>query len=239
MGSLLVRIRNAGWVVENVYVAPEPYSSMRQWAQATLAEIVRRGYAEQPLRLIGYCLGGHLAIEVLALLSNPGDTPAYAGLIDTWDRTPVDQMRSRIYHRYRVGVRRRVRHQLLALTRPEPVRLRSALFEWSRAAALWAPLHLNTRIRGHRKKSHWYRQHLAYNWTYSAVNVPVHLYNSIESIRKNGGDQTMGLSPNLRGGYVLRQIGGDHDSCVSEPHVDRLADLVLADLATPVRIVEV
>lgn len=240
MARLLGLLAEGGMAVEDVFVDPAGCGSMAEWATLVVGEIDRRLEPSEPRLLLGYCLGGHVTIEVTAALTAQGRPPTHVALVDTWDRSPAYQLSHGIYRRYRVGWRRRVRHQLQTLTRPGAVRVAPAAGHYGVALVKWIPRWVSEvvvqRGRPRLRKSHWWGLHLAYDWTYSVLDVPVHRYNAEVSIIDNDGDPSMGLAANFRGGSVLRRIGGDHITCLREPHVERLAALVVADLASPLAI---
>ena len=78
----------------------------------------------------------------------------------------------------------------------------------------------------------WHGQHLAYDWFYPRLTMPVHLYNAEDSVSDMGGDASMGLAPYLVSGFSVDVLPGtDHRSCLADVHADELIALIQRDRA--------
>jgi len=227
------RLRDRGLVVHDIFVPGSEQPSLEAWAAAYVDEIERLGIAPQRRQLLGYCLGGHLLLEVAHQLCARGETPRYVGLIDVRDLPPLTQVQRGIYRKYRVPLPRRIRNHARLLTGPYATpSTRAVLSVWVESARLtfgkW-------RARGCRpaqpEGDYWAEARLAYSATFRDLPCPVHLYNCSEAIEENLGDPTLGLAPLLRGGVALRTFDGTHLGCVEGDAAEPLVDLVAEDLS--------
>jgi len=233
--GFLEQLRHAGVDVVDLYQPAGDARTMGEWAARLVDELPAGG----PQRLLGYSLGGHLVLAMTAILADRGEAPGYVGLVDTWLRSPQYSMLAGVYWRFGVGWRRRVRHQLLSLARPDPVPVSVMVQD---AARRFARTLLSIRKKGLMTRRrpripNWDGQHLMYEWAFPPLDVPVHLYNAVGTIEQNGNDPSMGLAPHLRAGYVLRTMAGDHHTCLAPPNRELLTEAVVADLAAPTTVV--
>jgi hypothetical protein len=71
---------------------------------------------------------------------------------------------------------------------------------------------------------------LAANWEFNSIDTPAYVYNCRSSIaRYRTADPSLGRAALLRGGFVVRRIDGDHNTCVEPPYADALIAMILAD----------
>ncbi len=148
----------------------------------------------EPLHLLGYCLGGHILLEAIGQLQSSGRHPAYVGLIDCWYRPPAHWVDRGIYSRYGVAWFRRVRLQAGRMAPPAPEPLAVILRSWLVRLARTTGRALRGRTPARQRPSirNWPGQHLAYNWFYPRLLVPVHLYNSQDSVELIGQHRISG-----------------------------------------------
>jgi thioesterase domain-containing protein len=231
-------LRALGIDVVDHYVRAAPTDrDMVAWARRAIEELAHTDVGARPTHVLGYCLGGHLLIEMLAVWATQGHRPVYAGLIDTWSRQPLFRLEQGIERRYEVSWPMRVRIQARAVSDPALLPWRRIARAWWQAARRGAALtcspaaHVRQRRR-RREQDNWWSVHLAYDWVWSILEVPLYLYNCTDSVANEfEGDPTLGLSAHLRGGYALRLVDGDHLSCLAGAEGVRLAALIQADLA--------
>jgi hypothetical protein len=222
-------VRAGGVDIHDLFVPGDSFATLGDWARAVVAELASVAVPGEPLHLVGYCLGGHLVWEVVGQLEAIGTRPAYVGLIDCWYRPPAQWVDRGIYHRYGVGWHRRVRHQAGRLAPPRNERLSAVVRSWVVRFARTAGRSMRGRTLGRErlKVRNWHGQHLSYDWFYPRLRVPVHLYNSEESVADMDGDPSMGLAPYLIAGFDVRVFADtQHWTCLQPPWCDHLIDLI-------------
>ena len=222
-------LRDTGVDVHDLFVACDPFATMGDWARAVIDELEAVAVPGEPLHLLGYCLGGHILLEVIGQLQRSGRHPAYVGLIDCWYRPPAHWVDRGIYSRYGVAWFRRVRHQAGRMAPPAPEPLAVILRSWLVRLARTTGRALRGRTPARQRPSirNWSGQHLAYNWFYPRLQVSVHLYNSQDSVDDMDGDPSMGLAPLLIGGFDVEVLAdSQHWTCLQSPCREQLIDLI-------------
>ena len=231
-GSFLGAMRDQGHEVVDVYVSPDGYASMDDWAGAIAAQIeatVRSG--DQSVKLLGYCVGGRVACRVAEDLTSVGMAPSYVGVIEAWQRNAYREYHRFWYRRMKVDWNVRWRQQLLWLALEPEANLRKLLFVRLRDRVK-AILDFFTRgpaRRWRERQSEWTMLHLTQNCMYPTVHSFVHLYNTESTIGEFGDDPSLGLAAYLRGGFSVRRISGDHHSCTKLPARDSLIVQIAID----------
>lgn len=205
-----------------------------EWADRFADHIVDEHQTDEPMRLLGYCIGGVMCVEVAARLTARGRPPAYVGLVEAWSPSPLTRLVDGTYRHYRVPWRNRIRGALFELSRPHGPRARTIAAAWTMALLKWPPRWFRDVVirRGapRRRKSRWEPLRLAWALDRSSLDIPVFAYHTAHSTALMNGDRTLGLSPHLRGGFVLRTVGGDHAACTDHPHLEDLARVISVDL---------
>jgi hypothetical protein len=223
------RVRAGGVDIHDLFVPGDPFATLGDWARAVVAELASVALAGEPLHLVGYCLGGNILREVVAQLEATGTRPAYVGLIDSWYRPPAQWVDRGLYSRYGVGWHRRVRHQAGRFAPPRNERLSAVVRSWVVRFARTTGRFLRGRTLGRERRNirNWHGQHLARDWFYPRLMVPVHLYNSQESVTDLDGDPSMGLAPYLISGFDVRVFPDtQHWTCLQPPCRDQLVALI-------------
>jgi len=230
-------LRSLGLDVVDHYVPPAGDRDLGDWARRSLALLADSPVGDRPAYLLGYCAAGHVLDEMLVQMHAAGHTPTYVGLIENWQRPPLFQIVRGTYWQYRVGIRRRLRHQLTLLSDGDSPPLREVITTWLKVMkpAVYRQVTPagRRRLREARSVPEWEVGHLTYAWTFRAIHAPVHLYNATESLKHWDPDVTIGLAPLLHGGYVVRKIDGGHFSCLEGDQGKRLARTVLGDILSP------
>ena len=242
------RLRDSGVEVVDLWVPPDGFATMGLWSAAVRAEVdallggsggvdaqaVGAGAADGSLHLLGYCLGGHILLELIAQLQDAGRAPAYVGLIDCWYRPPAHWIDRGIYGRYGVAWPRRLRHQLGRLTPPRVEPVAVVARSWAvRAARTSVRVARGGRVAAKRGRIlNWHGQHLAYDWFYRRLRVPIHVYNAEASVADMDDDPSLGLSMYLTGGFTAEVLAGtDHRTCLEPPSGDQLTGWIARDRA--------
>jgi len=230
--QFIERIRAEGIEVHDVFVPGADKASLREWASAYVAQIDALGVHPHQRHLLGYCLGGHVLLDVAHQLCSRGEPPRYIGLIDVRDLPPLVQVQRGIYRKYRIPIRRRLRHHARLLSGPyEPPAVRLVARTWARAIRGTLGMWKARRFRRARPAGdYWWEARLAYSATFREITSAVHLYNCTETIDDNLGDLTLGLAPVLRARVALRTFDGTHLGCVDGEAAIPLVRLVTDDL---------
>jgi thioesterase domain-containing protein len=232
--AFVERLRDSGVDVHDLFVPPDPFPTMADWARAVIAEISTVALAGEPLHLLGYCLGGHVLLEVVGQLQASAQMPGYVGLIDCWYRPPAHWVDRGIYGRYGVAWSRRVRHQAARIAPPHAERPSVVLRSWAIRTARTTGRVLRGRTSSRQRPEilNWQGQHLAYDWFYPRLTTPVHVYNAEVTVDDMGGDPSIGLSPYLVGGFEVQVLpDSGHRTCLQPPTSERLIELIGRDRA--------
>ena len=225
-------LRESGQEVVDIFVSHEGFESFGEWASAVADEVVRLHQDDQPLHLLGYCGGGSLLHVALRDLESRGVAPEYVGLIDVRAGEASVRLRLGYDSLFRVGLMQRVRFQLVRLVPPdrEPF---LAVAESVLRRSVRSVLELPERgwRSSKRKDPKLYAQSvLAANWEFNSIDTPAYVYNCRSSIaRYRTADPSLGRAGLLRGGFAMRYIDGDHNTCVEPPYADALIAMILAD----------
>jgi thioesterase domain-containing protein len=226
--AFVEHLQASGVVVEDLWVPPDGFATMADWAAAVIVELDRRAH---PLHLIGYCLGGHVLWEATSQLEAAGRPPAYIGLIDCWYQTPAVRLDRGIYGRYAVSWSRRARQQAGRVAPPRQEAPSSIVRSWFSRAGRTAARTLRGRSHARRRPGirNWHGQHLAYNWQYPRLRTVLHLYNADETAADHD-DPSLGLSIYLNGGFTVDLVAGtDHKTCLDGAARDTIAAAIARD----------
>ncbi len=241
--DLLDRMADLGIELDVIFEDPTHHADMGSWAGAVARRLAIGSDRHAPLHVLGYCSGGDLALETLGQLEHQRLDVGYVGFIETRQSPPAVRLRNGDYSRFGMRWSRRVREQIGRLAPPESLpfhRLLGAVFV---AMLTGLPRGIGRRIRyrhryglmgrGRRSDPRWMAAHLAHDWHYPCIDVPVHLYTTPASMAHlTPGDPSLGLARHLTGGFFVESIPGEHLSCIVAPHQDALIDLIERDRST-------
>ncbi len=225
-------LRDTGQNVVDIFVPHEGFESFGEWASAVAHEVVRLHRNDGPLHLLGYCGGGTLLHVALRDLESRGVAPAYVGFIDVRAGEAGVRLRLGYDSLFRVSPMQRVRFQLVRLVPPDREPFLTVVGSVCRRSVRSL---LELPERGWRSsKRRDPRLHeqsvLAANWEFNSIDTPAYVYNCRSSIaRYRTADPSLGRAALLRGGFVVRRIDGDHNTCVEPPYADALIAMILAD----------
>jgi len=225
-------MRSTGVEVVDVYVPPAGLRDLGEWAREVIKVIAAQHDPGTPLHVLGYCGAGNILLAALHQLEAVGTFPEFVAFIDVREDQESTRLARGIDSLYLVPWGVRFRLALIRLTPPDresigPV-LRSVVKRAIRSVR-------ELPVRGWRSRK---RRNpvlypvcrLTYPWEFDAVATPVHLYNTEESIvRYGGGDPSLHIGRNLWGGFVVRFIGGTHESCIQSPASTDLIERINAD----------
>ena len=220
--------------VDVIDVFPDHFGARTfgEWADRAVDEIIRLHRDRDPLHLIGYCGGGSVLHVAVRHLERRGVRPDYLGFIDVRGGNPRDRLRLGLDSLFRVRWMQRIRFQMVRLTPPDREPLGSVLRSVLRRSIRSTR---ELRERGWRSRKRvspaiQAQGALAANWEFDSITTPAHAYNCQVSVdRYWPGDPSLGRAEVLRGGFIIRPIGGTHETCISPPHSAELIERIAAD----------
>ena len=230
--AFVEQIRRAGTEIVDVHVEPEGFEDLAGWARAVIDELDALALAPGPMHLVTYCLGGNLTLEVLHQLEQRGDSPEFVAFIDVRDESGVHRMVRGLDSLYLIPWPMRFRLLMGSLVPPDHESLGSVLAKvLRRSLRTLRQFPKNGRhSRNRRDPESFPGFRLSYGWELHGVTTPVHLYNTAYAItRYSPTDPSMRLGRFLHGGFVVRVIDGDHQTCIEPPFSDDLIEQIEAD----------
>ena len=111
-------IRDRGYEVVDIHIGPRGFEDLGQWSAAVADAVMAQARPDEPLHIMGYCLGGNLLMNALVRFEARGVRPEYVGLIDVRSNAPVDLLRKGLYSLLQVPWSKRVTSQLARLAPP-------------------------------------------------------------------------------------------------------------------------
>lgn len=233
---LLRRLGDAGLEVLDLYLPPEDSPTFDHWA-ARYADAIESMVpdTDAPIDFLGYCVGGSLLGPISIMLAERGRRLAYIGLIDARLETTAQRLAHNMHHRAKVPRRIRLNLFFRSLGMPIPEPLTRILKAWAvaRARTVASFFTRGPRFLRRRRDPVWHTLHVAYSATFTGHSTPVHRYVARQSI-ETYGDLSLNTGPLSSAGFALRVVGGDHFTCLTDPHLDSLVRAILDDLRDPV-----
>lgn len=233
--AFLQRLRDAGVDVLDLHLPAESSPTFEHWviryADAIDAAVPDRS---EPLRCLGYCVGGSLLNEVGGRLTARGRRFAYLGTVDARQETTRHRLEHNMNARAQVPRRARLYVFLMSSGSPVLEPLHRTLKAWAvaRVRTLGSLVTKGPRFLRTRHDPAWHTVRLSYGAVLRGSSVPVHRYVARDSVTKYG-DLSLNTAAWSRGGYALRIVGGDHFSCLTDPHLDGLVHAIVDDLRDP------
>lgn len=231
----LQRLHDAGVDVVDLYVPAETASSFDEWVDH-FVDVFESSVPDPtvPLQCVGYCVGGNLLGQIADHLADRGFRFAYLGLIDTRMETTLQRLRHNVNSRAKVPRNVRLRLFLASTGTPTRESFVDILRAWAvaKARSVGGFLTKGPRFLRRRNDPAWHTIHLSYATQFETSNLPHHRYVARQSI-ETYADPTLNSSPWSRGGYALRIVGGDHYTCITDPHLDGLVRAIVDDLRDP------
>ena len=224
----LKALEAAGVDIIDLYISPVDFGSMDDWLDALVKLLSNSmNVTTEPIRLLGFCAGGRLALEIAQRLATSGTPAVFVGLIDTWVRPPNIDIERNLYGRYSIGP---------SVWLPQWV-----LWAHTTSSGTWraiarslfsaAQRKLNGRTapqhRQHRNEEDWKLMHFTHDRAIALVQCPVHLFNTVDSIAEHVDDPSLGLAPYLRGGFTVHELAGKHHTFTKLEYIDSFVCTVL------------
>ena len=164
--------------------------------------------------------GADLLVKVLSILELRGIAADYAGLIDMRVGRQGDALRIGMYSIYEVPWSGRIWRQMTRLTPPDRETLGAVLASVAHRSIRSV---LDFRKRGWRSKkfrnpARFKEVWLSYRCEYPSIRTPAYLYVCPKSVQRlTPGDPSVGTASTLQGGFVIRSIEGNHETCIQLP----------------------
>ena len=225
-------MRATGQEVVDIFVTHHGYSTLDEWAGGVVERLLELWSEGTELHLIGYCGGGDLLITALPILERRGIHADYVGFIDIRASRPGDALRSGLYSLYEIPWSGRIWRQMMRLTPPDRETFGEVAVSIVRRSVRSV---IELPKRGWRSKKRRnpaiYRQlWLEYRCAWPGVTTPAHLYVCPRSVQKYWpNDPSVGSARTLLGGFVIRSIGGNHETCIAPPYSTDLIARINAD----------
>jgi thioesterase domain-containing protein len=231
-------MRDRGHEVIDIHIGPNGFSDLGAWSAAVADTIMTQARPDEPLHIMGYCLGGNLLMNALVRFEECGVHADYVALIDVRSNAPVDLLRKGLYSLYQVPWAKRVRSQLGRLAPPNHESVGSVLTSVLRRSVrsvIELPKR-GWRSRKRRNPATYDELAIGASWSFSSVTTPVHLYVCESSLdRYAPGDPSLNTATRFRGGFLVRRVAGNHENCIERPNSTGLIDAIVADRQLSVR----
>jgi len=230
--AFLNEMRATGHDVIDIFEPLEGHVSLDDVATGLTKRLFEHWQEGTELHLIGYCGGADLLVKVLSNLELRGISADYVGLIDMRVGRQSDVLRIGMYSIYEVPWSGRIWRQMTRLTPPDRETLGAVLVSVVHRSIRSV---LDFRKRGWRSKKlripEIYEQFwLSFRCEYLSIKTPAHLYVCPKSVQRHTpGDPSIGTASTLQGGFVIRFIEGNHETCIQPPHSIDLIERITAD----------
>ena len=225
-------LRAIGHEVVDIFEPHDGHTTLDDWAAGVTDRLFEHWQEGTPLHLIGYCGGGDLLITVLPILERRSIHADYVGFIDIRAGRQGDPLRQGLYSLYQIPWSGRIWRQMMRLTPPDRETLGVVLTSVLRRSVRSV---LELPERGWRSKKRRrpavHRQlWLEYRCDWPSVKTPAYLYVCPDSVeRYTPGDPSIGAALTLQGGFVIRSIEGNHETCIMPAHSAGLIEKITAD----------
>jgi thioesterase domain-containing protein len=230
--TFVEEMRDRGYEVIDIHMGPKGFADLGTWSAAVADEVMAQARPDEPLHIMGYCLGGNLLMNALVRFEECGVHADYVALIDVRSNAPADLLRKGLYSLYQVPWSKRVRSQLGRLAPPNYEPLGSVLTSVLRRSVR-SVIELPTRgWRSRKRRNPATHDELAIGagWSFSSVTTPVHLYVCETSLdRYAPGDPSLNTAERFRGGFLVRRVAGNHENCIERPNSTGLIDAIVTD----------
>lgn len=225
-------MRAAGHEVIDIFEPHQGHTSLDDWVAGVTERLFEHWQEGTPLHLIGYCGGGDLLITALPVLERRGIRADYVGFIDIRTGRQGEPLRRGLYSLYQIPWSARIWRQMMRLTPPNRETLGAVLksvLRRSYRSVLEFPQR-GWRSKKRRIPSVYEQSWLEYRCSWPSVKTAAHLYICPQSVdRYTPGDPSVGAARTLQGGFVIRSIGGNHETCIEPPHSTDLIERIIAD----------
>jgi len=225
-------IRDRGYEVIDIHIGPKGFGDFGQWSAAVADAVLAQARPNEPLHIMGYCLGGNLLMNALVHIENLGVIPDYIGLIDVRQSSPAYRLKKGLYSLYEVPWSKRINGLFERLAPPNSEPFGSVLMSVVRRS-IRSVIELPTRgWRSRKRRNPATHEELALgaHWNFFSVRTPVHLYVCDSSQERYApGDPSLNAAARFRGGFVVRRVAGNHENCIERPNSTGLIDAIDAD----------
>ena len=225
-------LRSNGHDVVDIFVTHHGYSTLDEWAGGVTERLLELWQEGTELHLIGYCGGGDLLITVLPILERRGIRADYVAFIDTRATPQGDSFSRGLFSLYQVPWGDRIWRQMMRLTPPDRetfTAVAASVLRRSVRSVIELPTR-GWRSRKRRNPAIFEQIRLEYFCAWPSVTTPAHLYVAAQSVeRYTPGDPSVGLAATLHGGFVIRSISGNHETCIAPPNSAALVERITAD----------
>ena len=230
--TLVDEMRATGVDVIDIYVPPTGFRSFGEWANAIVEAIDSHRHDDEALHLMGYCLGGVIMLLVIAEFERRAISPACVSVIDARMYSQGFRLRRGFDSVYQTPWPVRLRGLLIRLTPPDRESFGSVASSVLRRSIRSVRELPKRGWRSHKRRisAIHQEQHLAFAWEFDAISTPVYRYNTQASMDLYAqNDPSLNMGKYLQGGFVVRMIEGNHESCIDTPYATGLIEKITAD----------
>jgi len=230
-------MRDTGIDVVDIYVPPTGFRTFGEWAIAVVEAIDSHRHVDEPLHLMGYCLGGVIMLVVIVEFERRAISPVCVSLIDARMYSGLDRLRRGFDALYQTPWPVRLRGLLIRLTPPDRESFGSVFSSVVRRSvrSVRELPKRGWRSRKRRIPAVYNEQELAFAWEFEAISTPVCCYNTQASIDLYApNDPSLHMGRYLQGGFVVRMIEGNHENCIDTPHAAGLIARINEDRSSVV-----
>lgn len=225
-------MRDTGVDVVDIYVPPAGFRTFGEWAIAVVEAIDSHRHDDEPLHLMGYCLGGVIMLVVIAEFERRAISPACVSMIDVRAYRQDFRLQRGFDSVYQTPWPVRLRGLLIRLTPPDRESFGSVFSSVVRRSIRSARELPKRGWRSHKRRipAVHEEQALAFAWEFDAISTPVCCYNTQASMDLyTQNDPSLNMGVYLQGGFVVRMIEGNHETCIDTPHAAGLIKKITAD----------
>lgn len=230
--TFVEELRANGHEVVDIFEPHQGHTSLDDWAAGAAERLFEHWKAGTELHLIAYCGGGDLLTALLPILERLGICADYVGFIDVRVPRQGDIFQSGMYSLCELPWSGRVWRQMMRLTPPDRETLGvvlASVLRRSVRSVLEFPRR-GWRSKKRRNQAVFKQIWLASRSEWPAVKTPSYLYVSPNSVeRYTPGDPSVGMALTLQGGFVIRSIEGNHETCIAPPHATGLVQKITVD----------
>ena len=230
--TFVEEMRETGIDVVDIYVPPTGFRTFGEWAIAVVEAIDSHRHDDEPLHLMGYCLGGVAMLVVIAEFERRAISPACVSMIDVRMYRHDFRLQRGFDSVYQTPWPVRLRGLLIRLTPPDRESFGSVASSVLRRSIRSVRELPKRGWRSHKRRipAVHEEQALAFAWEFDAISTPVCCYNTQASIDLyTQNDPSLNMGAYLQGGFVVRMIEGNHETCIDTPYAAGLIEKITAD----------
>ena len=204
---------------------------------ADYVDLIRRNHPQGPYFLLGWSMGGIIAVSIAAMLEEQGKKVVFLGLLDTHFRSavaanpeaeaaPIPEATALDYVRsFAIIEQKQVEEKLTPSDREHLVQISAQLSARERYvyAALWGQEHgfwdnISAELMNFLYTDSKNSEQLMSNLKFKTVRVPIHIWWTEKTLELSDG-VPVDWAIYTEGGIKIEVVGGNHEEIVRDPYV--------------------